>query len=875
MKRAQPSRDCEPDPEDAIEQQYQQKIQAEKIVTDSDAGAHNERNNKKNASDKKTSTGGPTTAKSASSRAAAAKEVNKRARLRSRSDVEQDEGTSRKRQRALTDDSAAEMAPATKNISKYKAGDLIWVFTTEERDYDAKNHVAYIAVLDHRHGNFRPRTGLSEGWVPAVVTHDFAPEKYNEKKRDTHLQFEFTWPHWFNCRGAYLEKHQLYYYAQPDFVASREDVAIQKGLRGRQKPFLYRGGQFEPDFQPELAIVAFRWGGRDIPDSDPGELLGITNRYLYKLCDDGLRPTLGRKYEIWSVFVEDRHDCENLANSLHLIFGDHHPCRRAKNVVSMFFLQPTGFDTESEPALMTGDENGAGSLEYESLYKLIRASERCGMVTRFPHSAHFYQILTNKEWTHQLCLNPKYRIPASIAVPRMWIERDVAITAAKARKMLQMVRDKQTALGMCPAKKIVQGVGKLGYSWEALDVKLWREDVGNYNLVSALNDLTQQIEITSNFVGQAHTLDHVIVQEFVHHATEMRLYFVENKCEFVMFTKFGKIKANQEFGDFNYLTKDQVLATGFHNDKEALDKAIEMGKETARELLDWVRTQTLDDEIPALRFDFFLQYEQKEVHKMNNKQQEGLSKFGVEGYGLVGNSKASSSSSSSSSSSNLPDQQQKSSSGASKANGGGKMNNSTSTTAGSEQQSYSNQWVNPANSAVVTVNVLEMCELGFSILHNKAIPRAVMPAIVRSCLNLDQVESNSKPGGASGGAATADTTSSTSTTGNKKAGGAKKDRNQVEQPMIPADHADESEEFHNCSSANESGAGANKDSKDSSYQPPARERNANGQQEQKRQSGERNNSYQYYKKKTPAGTTSASNNQKQGTTANGGGPSSK
>eukprot|EP00392_Amoebophrya_sp_AT5.2_P012199 g12297.t1 len=661
-------------------------------------------------------------------------------------------------------------------MSRFKAGDPIWVYNREERDESSRHHVAYIAVQDHRHGNFRPRVGLSEGWVPAIVSQDFHPERFSEKAEESWVQFEFAWPHWFNCRGSYIEKEKLFYHSLPKFCVGREvagddEVHLEPagggGGVGRARPtprrtpvFPYRGDHFDPSYQPELSIVAFRWGGSDIPDSDPGELLGITNRYLYRLTDFGLRPILDTNYEIWSVYVEDKNDCETLAKSLHLVFGENHPVRRAKRVCAMFFLQPTGFDTKSQPALMTGDENGAGSIEYDYLYKLMRSTERCGLPTRFPHCAHLYQQLTNKEWTHMLCLNPAYKIPASIAVPRMWLERDIAATAAKARKMLQCVRDKQTKLGMVPARAITSGVAKLGYSWEALDVKLWREDnvkpsastsQHRYGLDDALLDLTRQIEITDNLVGQAHYLDHVIVQEFIPHVCEMRLYFVENVCEFCMFTKFDRVKSNNEFGDFNYLSRNELLfgrsgegnskdpnfagtsaggqknkagnsrakggtattttADSFNGDEEALDKAIEMGKQAALELMDWIRMQTLENVVPAIRFDFFLQYEapgQWGAPGSSAAPSSGTSAA----YKVLGGASSSTTST---------------------------LNSSSTDSKSKTAQPYSNQWVSPRGSRV-TVHTLEICELGFSTLHNKEIPKRVMPAIVRSCLRMDQVE---------------------------------------------------------------------------------------------------------------------------------------
>lgn len=178
-------------------------------------------------------------------------------------------------------------------------------------------------------------------------------------------------------------------------------------------------------YAPKLTILAFRWGGRVIPTAEEGEILGITYHYLWKLTDLGLRPMLGTDYEVWTIFVEDEKDCITLAESFHLIFGKNHPARRATNVVSMFFMQPTGFDTRSQPALMTGDDDGAGSIEYTALFRLMNAVERAGVITRFPHNSTLYELLTNKAWVYMLCANPSLRIPATVPVPKMWIENDL------------------------------------------------------------------------------------------------------------------------------------------------------------------------------------------------------------------------------------------------------------------------------------------------------------------------------------------------------------------------------------------------------------------------------------------------------------------
>ena len=55
------------------------------------------------------------------------------------------------------------------------------------------------------------------------------------------------------------------------------------------------------------------------------------------------------------------------------------------------------------------------------------------------------------------------------------------------------------------------------------------------------------------------------------------------------------------FGEFNYLQRKDCLDV-MGGDPEALHKALEMAKETGRELLDWMRMETMEDVVPAIRF---------------------------------------------------------------------------------------------------------------------------------------------------------------------------------------------------------------------------------------------------------------------------------
>ena len=73
---------------------------------------------------------------------------------------------------------------------------------------------------------------------------------------------------------------------------------------------------------------------------------------------------------------------------------------------------------------------------------------------------------------------------------------------------------------------------------------------GQRGLEQAVSQLTQTIEISDELTGQPHDLENLIIQEFVDHDLELRLYVVDGEVEATIFTKFCKIKPNNEFGDF-------------------------------------------------------------------------------------------------------------------------------------------------------------------------------------------------------------------------------------------------------------------------------------------------------------------------------------
>jgi len=215
-----------------------------------------------------------------------------------------------------------------------------------------------------------------------------------------------------------------------------------------------------------------------------------------------------------------------------------------------------------------------------------------------------YEQLASKSWTSVLSLTPHLRVPATVAVPRMLLEKSCAEASERALKALQLVHKQQIILrgGTADDCPIEKGVAKLGFSWEALDVKYWQRRSG---LEDALTQLAQRIEISGELTAQPHDLEEILVQEYVKHDLEIRLYIVEGQVEGIIYTKFCRIKENMEFGDFKQqFSKAEAARHWMGGDVAALEDAERQCRELAGHWLDWLQAQSCEMP-PAIRVDFF------------------------------------------------------------------------------------------------------------------------------------------------------------------------------------------------------------------------------------------------------------------------------
>jgi hypothetical protein len=480
--------------------------------------------------------------------------------------------------------------------ASFRKNETVYVFYRQTRHCQSWGR-KYVAALDHHQGAYRPRTGMSDGWVPAVVVEDHLPSS-------EYVNCEITWPYFFSMFG-----HSAQGYGQEPWVEDFKLHDVRRSIDICAMPADERLKICPAGSTPELAVITFRWGGSNeiiAPQQWGTTGSSVSDIFIDSFLDRAVVPQLGRDFEVWTVYITDSSDVRKLADTAQLIFGSNHPARRAKRVCAMYFLYPTSFEEHCIPNKETGEDNGAAMVDQTALFRLMKAVERAGIPTRFPHPSGFYEVLTSKRWTATMSLTPQLHVPPTVSLPRMLIENNRAEAAALGLSALADVKRQQALLRNESTQgdfQITKGVAKLGFSWEALDVKFWS---GKAGLEQALLQLTEAIEISEEFTGQPHDMEAIMLQEYCAHDLELRLYVVDGKIESAIYTKFCKIKPNNEFGDFHEsFDLADAAEQWMGNDVAALEDGHRQCREITNHWLAWVRTQ-LCELPPAIRFDYFV-----------------------------------------------------------------------------------------------------------------------------------------------------------------------------------------------------------------------------------------------------------------------------
>eukprot|EP00392_Amoebophrya_sp_AT5.2_P000143 g143.t1 len=407
-----------------------------------------------------------------------------------------------------------------------------------------KDKQGYFPVESMVQGILHPCVAKTDGWIPAVVEASFTPEQ-----------------------------------AFPELGAKPPKSGSQQGGKGGREmvkirylaPFWYnRQGQVYNDGQKRRESVG----------SNPSD------NFINTLFGDFPYQNFGTDYEIWSAFIQSTHELRDI----------HAPLIRqqmqGEMLAGCYFLWPIGFQDGHE---------FCGYVNSSDLFQCMRLMEAQGIVSRFPHHSHFYQLLASKVWTASWGLIPGLNTPLTTKLSRSLIigqgYRAAAQVAIQALQDLNKARSIMFPAELDYQKKehVLKGVAKLGYSWESMDVNHWT-DVDS--LATGIEELVQQPGNLSEFVH---------VQEWVDIDVEMRHFVVlpndhgKIKVEKIVYTCYEN-KADNHFSSFNRFDRATCLEKKFHNDEKALAEAERLAHGLITRLYYALRGECAEMP-PALRFD--------------------------------------------------------------------------------------------------------------------------------------------------------------------------------------------------------------------------------------------------------------------------------
>ncbi|CAE7563722.1 unnamed protein product, partial [Symbiodinium sp. CCMP2456] len=447
-------------------------------------------------------------------------------------------------------------------VSYLTAGEPVDVFHRYCQDPNG-----YFMAQTGASGLLHPSIGKTDAWTTAVVNEHWDAQYYNPQDYNTWVQIRWTHPTWYNRRGHRLDVKN------PSMVTQR---VMPEQIRQRGKPS-------EAQQQPRLSLLHVRWGGQQpvnpVTEGAGGwGKIGSTPSDNYiNSWEDSVFRALGPNYEVVSVFFQNSEELSKLCPPLlkTLLRGEH--------VGALYFMWPIAFqDGHETPAYV----------QREKQLDMMVNMEAAGIPTRFPHQSHLYKVFASKEWTSQMCLHPLLHVPLTTMVARQAIVTDPAGAASDAMKALNNLAEARHSwnaqLAQPPkAKRVVKGVAKLGWSWEAMDVTAWKN---KEELEMALCELSEQ---------PGNLCDQIFVQEWLDFDVEMRHFIVEAnyddpqtwKPKQIVYTVF-KSKEDNSFRNFDRYDRLGCLGKCFQNDDAALADAERQAEALIARWIQWLQAQS-------------------------------------------------------------------------------------------------------------------------------------------------------------------------------------------------------------------------------------------------------------------------------------------
>jgi hypothetical protein len=458
-------------------------------------------------------------------------------------------------------------------IQSLSVGEHVNVFHRYSQDPNG-----YFMVQHATQGIIHPSIGKTDGWTQGVVTEAWNVSHYKPDDFRSWPEIRWLHPKWYNRRGHRLD-------------VSRADMTTQRVMpeQIRQKT-----GPSEAQQQPCLSLFHIRWGGEQVvnPVTEGqggwGQIGSTPSDNYINGWETHVFNTIGPTYEIFSAFIESSEEL------LKVCPAAVRPMLSGQCVSALYFMWPIIFqDGHEHPAYV----------QSEKLLELMLHMEASGIPTRFPHHSHLYRVFASKEWTAQMCLHPLFKTPLTTKVSRQAVTQDPDKAAAGAMQALNHLAQTRAnwagPLGQEAAKPgpVAGGVAKLGWSWEAMDVRSWSN---KHQLSSGLQELVEQ---------PGSYMEFCFVQEWVDFDVEMRHFVVEAdlskpsslKPKKIIYTVF-KSKESGSFRDFDRFDRKGCLRSCFHNDDEALADAEAQSEELIHRWMQWIQAQSSDLPV-VVRFD--------------------------------------------------------------------------------------------------------------------------------------------------------------------------------------------------------------------------------------------------------------------------------
>lgn len=462
------------------------------------------------------------------------------------------------------------LSPVT--VHSLVEGELVHVFHRYCQDPNG-----YFMADSAHCGIMHPSVGLTDGWTTAVVSEEWDISSYQASDFNTWPKIEWSHPTWYNRRGIKLNV------AQKSMVTQRV----------RADQIRQVGESCEADAQPKLTLVHLRWGGATPVNAVTegaggwGQIGSTPSDNYINGWENTVYQAMGPTYEVISVFFQSSQELLRICPALLKKMA------RGKHIGAFYFMWPINYsDGHNFPAYV----------DKERELRLMVEMEGCAIPTRFPHHSNLYKTFASKEWPAQMCLHPLLKVPLTTQVSKYAIACDPAKAAHNANLALQSLAQARSQwtqeCGMpSPPTQVNRGVAKLGWSWEAMDVRAW---TNMWELEHALVPLAQQPD--SN-------VDMVFVQEWVDFDVEIRHFIVEPdlddpeslKPKKRIYTVF-KSKDAGCFREFDRYDRNNCVRETFQNDDAALADAERQADELISRWVQWL--QGISHELPTVvRFD--------------------------------------------------------------------------------------------------------------------------------------------------------------------------------------------------------------------------------------------------------------------------------